>query len=769
MKNLRTNCIGLLLAMGVVLTSSLHAAKDQVPKVVQAATIKVGEQTVLKGLAIEAGDGQKASFCYDTETMQLVGVWKDKFINPIRLMSRGDYPVAQGKIEFGNDARLGGLSGNVAEVEEGQTAVLPGSDVQFRGFHRFENRITLSYEIGGVGVLEHPWYDGLDGVYHRTFRVASSDKELRLLVAKDFPTKAGIVEKVGNGAHGYVVLNEGGTNMVAVGILDGPKEAAFEIHEEHLYLKLPAREKEGAFQLQIWAGKDEEKMSRFIENFHNHPPFMDPAVFTRGGGESWKETVTTRGRSIGGSGAFVVDTFGVPFTNPYESVMFLAGIDFFLDGRAAVCTFHGDVWVVSGLDDSMANVTWKRFASGLYHALGLKIVNDEVYVTGRDQITRLKDVDGNGEADFYGCFNNDCKITTNFHEFTMDLHTDAQGNFYFAKAGPVRKGGRGFEEIVEHHGTVMKLTPDGKELTVVATGLRAPNGMGVGPDGQITTGENEGTWTPRCRLNWVKPGGFYGVVDLAHRETEPTTYDPPLCWLPKSVDNSGGGQLWAASDKWGVLKDRLFHLSYGTCSLYLVLPQDVNGAVQGGVVKIPAQFQSGVMRGRMHPKDGQMYLVGMKGWQTSAVADGCLQRVRLKDEPLNLPLGYSVAKGQLTLRFSEPVDRELGEDVESFSVSHWDYVWSRSYGSPEIPVGEQAKMERNEKGEWSKDQMGVKARENLDITKATVSSDGKEVKLSVPGLRKAMQIRIVCNLETAEGDRLRPEIFGTIHQLPDAP
>ena len=44
---------------------------------------------------------------------------------------------------------------------------------------------------------------------------------------------------------------------------------------------------------------------------------------------------------------------------------------------------------------------------------------------------------------------------------------------------------------------------------------------------------------PKCRLNLVKPGGFYGVVDLAHRDEKPTMYDEPICWFPKDVDNSG--------------------------------------------------------------------------------------------------------------------------------------------------------------------------------------------------------------------------------------
>src|SRR4029450_2267033 len=104
---------------------------------------------------------------------------------------------------------------------------------------------------------------------------------------------------------------------------------------------------------------------------------------------------------------------------------------------------------------------------------------------------------------------------------------------------------------------------------VVATGFRAPNGLGVGPHGELTSGDNEGTWTPACKINWIKPGGFYGVVDLAHRKPAPTSYDPPLCWLPKRIDNSGGSQVWVPDDeRWGPWRGQMLHLSYGHAALY---------------------------------------------------------------------------------------------------------------------------------------------------------------------------------------------------------
>src|ERR1700733_13732325 len=113
-----------------------------------------------------------------------------------------------------------------------------------------------------------------------------------------------------------------------------------------------------------------------------------------------------------------------PFKNPYKAWMRLGGVDFFSDGRAAISTWSGDVWIVSGLggEGDGQNVVWKRFASGLFQPLGLKIVGDVVHVTCRDGIIKLHDLNGDGEADFYECFNNDFITTPAFHEFLFDLH-----------------------------------------------------------------------------------------------------------------------------------------------------------------------------------------------------------------------------------------------------------------------------------------------------------------------------------------------------------
>ena len=425
-------------------------------------------------------------------------------------------------------------------------------------------------------------------------------------------------------------------------------------------------------------------------------------------------------------------------------------IRFFSDGTsAAVSNWSGDVWVVKGIDAKLENLAWQRVATGIYNPLGLKIVDDKIYVLGRDQITRLHDLNGDGEMDFYENFNNDCTVTWNFHEFAFDLQTDKEGNFYYSKGAPVRSGGRGFERIAAHHGSVLKVSKDGSKLERVAAGLRAPNGMAIGPNGEITTGENEGTWVPRCKINWINPGGFSGVVDTAQRGEKPTAYDPPLCWLPMEVDNSGGGQAWVTSDKWGPFKGELLHLSYGACSLFKVLKETVDGVVQGGVVRFPISFDAGVMRARFNALDGQLYVCGLKGWQTTAGKDGCFQRVRFTGKPANMATSLRVTKDQIRIGFTDALDKTEAAIADNYSVEQWNYLWSEAYGSADYSVYDPKQ----------------KKRDTVAIQAIQVSDDGKSVTLTIPGLKPVMQMKIKYKLNAADGTRISQEIVNTINAV----
>ena len=450
---------------------------------------------------------------------------------------------------------------------------------------------------------------------------------------------------------------------------------------------------------------------------------------------------------------YLVDTVTIPAENPFNSWIRVGAIDFFQDGRIAFSTWSGDVWVGKFADDKLSKITWRRYATGIFHGLGLKIVNEQIYVLGRDQITLLHDFNKDGEADFYQNFNNDVQVTSNFHEFMFDLQTDSQGNFYFLKGGPVNPGGRGWGPLSDHHGCIFKVSADGQKFEVYATGIRAPNGMGVGPNGEVSNGDNQGTWVPVDYIHFSKPGEFIEVPDLAHRATAPTKYSPHLCWVPYDVDNSNGGQIWVPANKgkWGPFEGRMLYLSYGKSSLFAVLQERVGDVAQGGVVKFPLKFATGLMRSRFNPVDGQLYVAGLKGWQTNGVKDGAIQRVRYTGKSVTMPESLHVSKKGITVRFTGALDKKSASDAENWSLEQYNYLYSGAYGSDTYKVSKP-----EEKGS---DQVPVKS--------VKLADDGKSVFLEVEGLVPVMQMRIRMNVKAVDGSRVPDDIAHTINVVPE--
>jgi hypothetical protein len=753
---MRSSLVALFLSVGLLFgqvkkpakKASVAAPVAEAPGQWILGTIGVGKQkdgsidsTGLKGLAIRLGDDGKKGIAFDLDLCRPIGAWSGKFTTEMNLMSRGDYPTAIGETIFVTGEFAGYILGADASALTPRRGFgpLPVGQARFKGFHNAGRSVVVRWELAGVAIDEAAEVVTANEVQFvvRTLEVAPSAKGVTIMLGKS--TDAARIVTMGASKVDQL-------DGHAVARIDGSKDITT-VRIAYLPLGVP-----------------------LPQSFDTDAPSKLLKVTKT----LWPEIVETAGRLSEKVGEpYVVDDVGLPVTNPWKAPMFTSAFDFLSDGRAVISTFHGDVFIATGIDEKLEKVTWRRFASGLYHALGLKVVNGEIYVTCRDGVWKLRDTNGDGECDTYEVFNFDLMVTKNFHEFTFDLQTDAAGNFYVIKAGPVRKGGRGFDEICDHHGALLKISADGKKSELFASGFRAPNGIGISPTGQLTTGDNEGTWTPMCRLNWVKQGGFYGVVDLAHQATPPTDYDRPLCWFPKEVDNSSGGQVWVTSDKFGPWKDRLLHLSYGTCSLYGVLSQEVtfNGQpqMQGGVARFNVDFASGAMRARFNPQDGQLYVTGLRGWQTTATQNGCFQRVRYTGAATRMPIALAASKKGIKLDFTCEIDAKVAADAGNWNIEVWNYIWSSAYGSPEISTTE-SKVAATELGndgklQFSKAQMSERKHDPLTVKSATVSADRRSVFLEIPDLRPAMQMQLKYDIKSAEGVELRGQVINTIHAL----
>lgn len=733
-----------------------------------------------KGIAVNlgraVGSTRNEAIVFDTDLLRYAAGWTGGFVALKGVVFDGEhwaYPRIDGPEVFHNPPEPGWAGeGGFHDPRPQPFGPLPRSWARWKGLHVHGSTVVFRYEVGDTLVLEQPGLEprGDLTAFARTLNLGESRRRHSIQVLQE-PGRRGGFRRLGGGgnaerprdsapaaAHlavwtlpdGVVDRADGsspaGPGVLAVGLRGGPPGAAWSMTDQgDLRLDLPAGPAT-RLKMMIWRGRPEE-----LPEFENlvrqsvAPEDLEP--LTRGGPRHWRDTLVTRGRrSPETSGPYAVDELTAPEDNPWRSWMRFGAMDFFADGRAAaVSTWNGDVWIVSGIDETLERLEWQRVATGLFQPLGLKIVDEIIHVLGRDQITRLRDTNGDGETDFYENFNNDGLVSEHFHEFATDLKLGPDGDFYYLKCAR-----HALPALHAHHGTLLRVSRDGSRLEVVARGFRAVNGLGMGPAGEFTTIDNQGHWMPANRLNWVKPGGWYGNQWAWNPEGR-DHYDEPLCWMHNAVDRSGGTQLWIPGDGWGPLKGELITISYGMGHLFLVLKETAGDLVQGAVTRLPLDFETGVMRGVFHPVDQQLYLCGLYGWAGNKTRAGGLYRVRHTGRPLNLARELHVARDGLLLGYTDPLDPSTATDPGNFEVKAWNYRWSAQYGSPDF---------RSD---------GTEGRDTWRVTSATLSADGRTVFLEIPEIRRTMQWHLEYRLSAADGSPLRNFVHGTIHRVGERP
>jgi hypothetical protein len=759
-----------------------------------------------KGIAIRLDAKSQTYVLFDEDLLRYSLAWTGGFIDFKSVLYDGTHrvwPSVVGQPIFGSSVGPGwGHGGSfddprtrypstdyTKESKDWQNrpyGPLSHDHAQYTGLYLHGQQVILAYTVDGTPVLDSPGLEraGAIPLITRTLNIARSSADLDLEVLEHPVKTAGILATFHPPGRARRATAEGSvavlgdlarpptqattspsTGAIAVVARGATNQMVFSIAgESQLRLHIPASATPAKIKLLI-ARVDAGSLQTFTAAATASPAPADLSSLLHGGPPRYPQELATTGVIGKDAGAFRADTLTAPDANPYKSRMRFGGFDFFPDGHsAAICTWDGDVWLVSGIDDKLDHLTWRRIATGLFQPLGLKILTNPqsaignrqsvIYVLCRDQLARLHDLNGDGEIDFIECVNNDAFVTEHFHEFAMGLQTDAQGNFYYAKSAR-----HALDAVTPHHGTILRISKDGQRTDVLATGFRAANGVALGPAGEIVVTDQEGFWTPANRINLFVPSAtserppFFGNIwgYTAPKRTPKEGYDPPLCWIPVNVDRSPAEDVWVTSERWGPLKGQLLHTSYGTGKVFLVLHETVDGVPQGGVVPIPGiAFPTGVMRARFNPADAQLYCCGLVGWATNCTQAGGFYRIAYTGQPVHLPTALHVQKDAIAISFSDALDKASAEDAASYAIQQWNYRWTQNYGSKHYRVSDPKK----------------EGQDDVELSAVTLSDDQRTVTLHIPNLGPVMQMQIQVNLKSADGVAIKHTIHNTINRLP---
>ena len=183
-----------------------------------------------------------------------------------------------------------------------------------------------------------------------------------------------------------------------------------------------------------------------------------------------------------------------------------------------------------------------------------------------------------------------------------------------------------------------------------------------------------------------------------------------------------------------------------------MLQERVGGVPQGGVVKFPLKFATGIMRARFNPIDGQLYVAGLRGWQTDGSKDGAIQRVRYTGKTLTMQNGLHITDKGVRVDFTAPLDPATAGDAANYSVIQYNYRWTSAYGSDKYKVSDP----------------GQKGNDPVEVKAAVLSADKKSVLLEIEGLKPVMQMEIKMNIKAADGNPVPEKVGNTINVVAPA-
>jgi cytochrome c2 len=698
-----------------------------------------------RGLVLPLGRGYWAAF--DLDLLRVAAIWTGNGVTP-KALAPGSYntpdkktpggqfpaPEPDGNVWLANGIYPGWQTGEVVSLTDPREPAPSPQEVgrgplseqqgRFKAVKLEAHGVALEYSAGGTEIAE---------------RISVASEAMPAVVTLVVTRRI----RVGPSNQPLMLVLGAARSGAKVDLASGSERAGLALTKE----SVSAEAGEG-----VWVARvpPHEQPVDFVVRFLEPPrpegaPPPPPArpASTRVG--LWPQEVVTRITRSTSKAPYVVDDIALPLDNPWRRNVRIGDIQFLTDGTGACVTLDGDVWLIRGLASSDGVVRWRRFASGLHEPLTLAIRDEQIYVFDRNGIWRLRDSDGNGEADVHELFSNAFAQTADMREFPSTIRLGPKGEFVIAK------GGQEATTIGKHNGSVLRIAADGRTATVLGYGFRQPN-ISVNPrTGLVLASDQQGNYIPSTPLHVVRDRQFYGFLsDKLPREVYPAPIAEPLTWIPHAANASALSQVWLYGARMGPLNDSLIHIGFNNPEIFRVMLNDRGVTPQAAVVSITRAFDFPTLNGSVNPADGQLYLAGFQilGWGTTATRLAGFGRVRYTGAASTLPREVVPMDKGVLVRFETTLDRAKAENADNYSLTSWQYKRTYQYGSPQFKAD------------------GTPGIDRLTPSRAYLSPDGSSVFIAIPDMRPVMQMRLGWSLATAAGQNFQESAYFTPYDLP---
>ncbi|MCB7135867.1 family 16 glycoside hydrolase [Cellulosimicrobium marinum] len=407
----------------------------------------------------------------------------------------------------------------------------------------------------------------------------------------------------------------------------------------------------------------------------------------------------------------------------------------------------GEVWFLDGVVDATGpeDVTATKVADELLNPMGIQVLEDSLFVSERNQLTQLTDPDGDGFYDVHTTLA-EWPDGGNFHEFAFGLVHD-ENSFYVNLSVAINNGGATTNpQPAENRGTTIKIDRETGEVSYVAGGLRTPNGIGFGPEGDLFAMDNQGAWLPSSKLVHVEQDRFFNHFTNPAGPFDDQPVTQPAVWIPQNeIGNSPSAPILVEDGEFA--GQMLFgDVTYG--GIQRTFLEKVDDEYQGAVFRHTAGLEAGVNRVIYGP-DGSLYVGGTGeggNWGESGKLRFGLQKLEVANEDSFDMKEMRVVEGGFEIEYTDPVSDEVVENLaDAYQLKQWRYVPTQQYGGPKVDE------------------------QPLFVTEADVSEDRTTVTIQVDGLKPGhvVYLRSPRPFASAEGaELLSTEAWYTLNSLP---
>ncbi|MBD8078433.1 family 16 glycoside hydrolase [Cellulosimicrobium arenosum] len=346
----------------------------------------------------------------------------------------------------------------------------------------------------------------------------------------------------------------------------------------------------------------------------------------------------------------------------------------------------GEVFFLDGVVDATGpeDVTATKVADELLNPMGIEVIEDSIFVSERYQLTQLTDPDGDGFYDVH------TKIAEwpdggNFHEFAFGLVHD-EDYFYVNLSVAIDNGGATTSpQPGENRGTSIKIDRETGEVTYVAGGLRTPNGIGFGPDGDLFGTDNQGAWLPANKLVHIEQDKFFNHYTNPAGMFDDNPVSQPALWLPHNeIANSPGNPILVEDGEFA--GQMLFgDVTYGGIQRGFL--EKVDGEYQGAAFRHSAGIEVGSNR-ILYGPDGSLYVGGTGeggNWgESGKLRYGLQKMVPVNEDSFDMK-EMRIVEGGFEIEYTDPVSDEVAANLaDAYQLKQWTYVPTQQYGGPKV-------------------------------------------------------------------------------------